>query len=302
MFRKLLVPLDGSLIAENALHIATDVALRFSSELMLLHVVEDVTVPSPVSAQSASRPQLITKLENNYRTEAARYLHDVKQRILADGLPVESAVVEGNVADQIIRAAQKEADLIVMTPHAETGMARWLLGSVTQKVLGHAPCPVLIVKDKRPLTNFLVPLDGSALSETAVMPTIELAKAFDAKMTCLKIIEPPVDVGNALVARLGMLDDEVEQWLKERNMTHAREYMESVAKRYTSQADISLNMVMKKSQPVEGILDYADQTKTDLIVMSTHGRSGVAKWLLGSVTERVVKKAQCHILVIQPRL
>jgi nucleotide-binding universal stress UspA family protein len=302
MFRKILIPLDGSELAEHALGVAVDLATKLKGELILFHVAQELITPMSEMAYSVSSPHFITRLEHSYRDEAERYLEGVAARVMHDDLTVTVRIEEGDVADAIVKTAEREADIIVMTSHGYTGFTKWVLGSVTERVVAHATCPVLIVKNERPLSKLLVPLDGSSYAETAIEPALEIAAAMGGELTCLNVIEPPADVANALVARLGLLDPELDNWLKERNQTHARDYLESVARSCATHSTVPLNMVMRKDQPADGILAYAEHEDMDLIVISTHGRAGMAKWLMGSVTEKVVQQAPCHVLIIRPLL
>lgn len=299
MFRRILVPLDGSKLSEQALALASDLARMGDAELILLHMPERPVVLLPEVAVGAANPYVPNVNEKRYLDQAFEYVNELKyQPALAD-LEVTTVVLEGDIAETIVDVAREEADLIVMSTHGRSGMSRWLLGSVTEKVLRHAPCPVIIARDDSPIRKILMPVDGSPLSEQALPYGFNIAETVGAEVTCLIVIEPALDVAETAVARLGQIEPEWRQHMAESHRRNARMYLETVAKSQMAQGHEPNHMVTIDERAADGILDYADKEAFDLIVMSTHGRSGINRWVYGSVTEKVMRHAPCHVMVVR---
>lgn len=300
MFKKILVPLDGSELAEGSLPLAQEIARRSGATLHLLHVAQDAPMPLPEFRYGTPNPYSFIGLTRAYRSEAKLYLEGLVTVLEKDGVTAVYRLAEGDVANAILDVAGDGFDLLIMTTHGYGGMSKWLLGSVAEKVVGHAACPVLLVRGQRPLSKILVPLDGSPYSETALPVGTALAELMSGTLTCLHIVEPENDVPNALIGRLGLIDSDWDVWIEKHRTEHSREYCESVAKSLSVRTAVPINMVIRKDSAAEGILSYAMQNDFDVIVMSTHGRSGLSRWVMGSVTERVMRHSKGHLLVIRP--
>jgi nucleotide-binding universal stress UspA family protein len=178
MFKKLLVPLDGSELAERALDPALAAARQGDGEVVLLGVpvYKHVAAPGPTGYGVVVPDQAI----DLGREETEAYLSQLRQARNGRGLRLRIRVVDGDVAGSIVdTAAEEGADLIVMTTHGYSGFSRWMLGSVTERVLRGAPCPVLVIRHARPLANAVITLDGSVMAEQAIKPGLELAQFFN---------------------------------------------------------------------------------------------------------------------------
>jgi nucleotide-binding universal stress UspA family protein len=187
MFKRILVPLDGSELAQDALPLALRLARAGNnSELVLVRAteVEMMMIPAGGEYELAYHNQ-----EQTRRWEQAQaYLHDLQLSDQCQGVLTSSLTHVGDPASVILdTAADKECDLIVMTTHGYRGLTRWMLGSVTERVLRHATCPVLVLREDRPIQHILVPLDGSALAETAIEPALEMAARLDAAVLLLRV-------------------------------------------------------------------------------------------------------------------
>jgi nucleotide-binding universal stress UspA family protein len=173
----------------------------------------------------------------------------------------------------IIDVAEEEsAELIVMSTRGHDGFAHLMLGSVTERVLHHAPCPVLAVRDDKPLNKILVTLDGSELSEAALEPAINTARRLEAEVTLLQVVEK----------------------LKDEDAG----YLAGVAARYADDA-VQPATVTLYGSPVTQILNHIQENEIDLVVMSTHGRSGIRRWLYGSVSEKLLRHAPCAVMIVR---
>jgi nucleotide-binding universal stress UspA family protein len=279
MFRRIVVPLDGSQLAERALPFAQALAQAMQGEITF------VRVPDPVIA-SGLAPTLTTQYSlENARREAADYLTKVKQGFERFGLTPQAEVVPGVVvAEAIVEyAAQASADLIVTSSHGRSGVSRWVYGSVAERVLQHASCPVLVLRSDRPLARLLITFDGSSLAEQALAPGLAVAAACrSSAVTLLRAIPAPPEGGEA----------EAEQ-------RAAREYLGALSAR--GQVDGAEFKLATPFEPAaNAILEHAEQEEIDLIVMATHGRTGLQRWRYGSVTEKVLRGTACSMLVVRP--
>lgn len=147
MFHKILVPIDGSELSESAIPAALEVARRFGASLVLFRaaVLPEHLMISPVPLA----PSAYTNLQDEIVTGTREYLDAVKARLAGEGVPVETGLVSGDAASQILEFAETQGvDLIVMCTHGRSGFQRWLFGSVAEKVMRHSSCPVLSVRPK----------------------------------------------------------------------------------------------------------------------------------------------------------
>ena len=270
MFNKILVPLDGSELAERALAPAFALAQQAEGGVLLLRVA----APQPLVASTTPLHgdyglTLPVQTSDEAQTEAESYLKIVRQDKAPHGLSVWLEAVKGGVAEAIVdTAADIHIDLIVMSSHGYSGITRWVLGSVAEKVLHKAPCPVLVVRSPRPLRHLLVPLDGSALSEA--------------------------------VEQL----DQIEKGLGQRVVEDMREaagrYLRGLAEKHR-RAGLALKTAVVDEPAAASILDYTEMHAVDLIAMSTHGRTGIPRWIYGSVTEKVLHGDSHSMLIIRPQ-
>lgn len=298
MLSRLLVPLDGSALAERALTWATALAKRTRGELLLLRVVPPT--PAPVSAGE------IPRLERKLIEAAQRYLDQCASRIT--GVQVRTRVALGDPASVIVATAEEERhDLVVMGTHGRDDLQRWLLGSVADRVVRSVTGPVLLItpgaSDPLPALlagarapgRLLVPLDGSPLAESILPVAGELATALDAELLLLRVTPPLADVaplvpvpdfyvGVDLVA----VQAEIER--------EETDYLEGVAERLRAKGQ-RVSTLRRTGAPAETIVAVAEQEGALLIAMSTHGRSGIGRWALGSVASRVLHTTGVPLLL-----
>ena len=295
MFDKVLVPLDGSELAERSLDPALAIVARPGGELILLNVPVYRTMVGPgASGYSVTIPSQALDLMSRDETEA--YLERIRQTRASSGLAIKIEVLDGDVAGNIVDlAAEQEVDLIVMTTHGYSGFTYWMLGSITERVLRNAPCPVLAVRCADSPTHTLITLDGSGLAEQALSPGLEIARLFGARVTLLRVDEEArfsaIEKGMLDIASLG-LGKQVE-------IDVDAHYLEKVAERYRSPKQ-PIDTVVMAGSPAKSILDFVKSNQVDLIVMATHGRSGIRRWVYGSVTEKCLHNTACAMLIVRP--
>jgi nucleotide-binding universal stress UspA family protein/HEAT repeat protein len=294
MFARILVPLDGSPLAEQALPLATGMAQRFRATL---HLLRAVVVPAGLDVDF--RP-----LVDALRDEAQRYLDEMAQRLRTSGYTVVTAVIEAEPADAILEYTQQhDITLIVMATHGRTGLGRWVLGSVADKVVRASHRPVLLVRAgaahvSPDIHRILLPLDGSTLAEQALPLAEALARAFFAEIVVLRVITPvsaPYVYGDALA---GYATPYIEGLL-EAQRTEAERYVADTVEQLRA-AGLRARGEIAGGLPADEILRVAAEHQVDLIVMATHGRSGLGRFALGSVAERIVGASPVPVLVIRP--
>ena len=212
---------------------------------------------------------------------------------------VRTLVAAGDAAGTILDvASQAQADIILMSSHGYTGLTRLLMGSVAEKVLQAAPCPVLVVRSQqRAIQHVLVTLDGSALSERAIVPAIETALGFGASVTLLRVV---AELKPGQISEL----DEFETGLGPRLLQEVREkaegYLQKLVEQYAGQG-LQINEEVRSGPAATAILEYAASHAIDLIAMATHGRTGLQRWVYTSVTEKVLHAADFSMLVVRPQ-
>lgn len=298
MLARILVPLDGSRLAERALEPAYSLARRHTASILLLCAIEPQKLFVPDShmlgGYSTIWPDQSLELA---RKVAGTYLKTLQAKV-PEALPADTAMVDGDPAEVIVDSARTEtAGMIVMSSHGYSGMTRWVHGSVAERVLHDAACPVLIVRAAQPMRHMLITLDGSPLSEHVLAPAFAVAGSLGCKVTLLRATETlrrpqaePLDPPQPRTSEHapGDTHQDVEAYLTGIAAAHEVDAGES-------------DTVVVHGGPVESILEYAQTHGVDLIAMSTHGRTGLKRWVYGSVTEKVLRAAHgCSMLVFRP--
>ncbi len=307
MFKKVLVPLDGSPLAEYALQPAIRLARPTvdedgSGRLVLLHVpvYEETMVPLAASGNMYwSEAPDAAERQRTVRRQAEGYLHTLRMTHEQPRLTVTTRVMEGDVAGVIVdTVAEGDVDLIVMGTHGRSGLSRWVMGSVAERVLHSAPCPVLTVRSETPIRHMLITLDGSPLAEKILEPALAVASKLGCEVTFLRVEQPP-DYSPEFVSDL----EKVEHGLGEHYLlditSQPQEYLEGIIRRFQRRG-LRLNGVVSYGPVAQAILDYVEYHDVDLIAMSTHGRTGPQRWVYGSVTEKILRRSPCAMLIVRP--
>jgi len=299
MFKRILVPLDGSKFAEQVLPHAGILGKLDQVPVTLLRVVEPMSYKVVAASRGIPADQARASMEAN----SQEYLEQMAVSFREQGIPVVAKVLEGAAAGCIVEEGSKEpGTLIVMSTHGRSGIARWVYGSVTNKVLQAATNPLLIVRSTdEPISEaeiaikrILVPLDGSELAER-VLPWVEiLAKGMKAEVELFQVIEPvPPEAADVL---RGIYPFDINIRLK----TQAEDYLEGIA-RPLRERGLSVGTTVGEGDPSSRILEAVERQTDALIAMSTHGRSGIARWVLGSVTDKVIHSTASPLLIVRCR-
>ena len=294
MFKRVLIPLDGSPFAEKVLMELTRFIEPGKSWIELVGVLEVSRYAASVSEYGPLRA--IAEIRAQYEA----YFLKMRQSLQEKGYLVNTAIVEGDAAEEIINnAVASEADLIAMTTHGRSGIARWTLGSVADRIIHNTSLPVLLVRSQTDIRHeaiktILVPLDGSELSEKALPYASALAKDHHAKLRLIQAVSPS-DIEYA-ITRLPT-QSETDRALQ-RRFTLSDTYLSHVASELTS-AGIKVETNVLLGDPARSIVDEAEKQAADLIVISTHGRTGFSRWVHGSVANHVIRTVSVPLLVIR---
>ena len=299
--RRLLVTTDFSGESKQALPWAVSLAQSYQAELDLLHVQE----PPPRWAGTESL--LLLPPEKSTRTQLESGLRNLAAALIPESITVTPLVRSGKPVAQILRAARdRQSDLLVLATHGYSGWKHALLGSVTERVVRQAPCPVLAVRTRRLrrgapaepdsaalLRRILVATDFSENSQTAFPLAWSLARQFDAQLTLISVVQRyPIDA---------LLGTEVTRNTAGILRTQAREELEELRNRLPAPNAMPIELEVAFGHPAQEIARVAQDHASDLIVIATRGHTGLRHAYLGSVAERVVQHAPCPVLVVPMR-
>ena len=273
LFDRILVPLDGSGLAAAVLPQVRRILVHKQAEVVL---VQAAALPPGVEGDAVELPELCC-------AKSLKYLEEVAETLRAEGARVRTTARLGDPAEVILNAASEEkASLIAMSTHGRTGLSRLIRGSVAEKVLRDAGRPLLSVRSFPPLSTpelrlerILVPLAATEASARAVDPVLEVATLFGSRVTFLHVCEGP-----ACSDRIPQLISAVER---------------------LQSAGVEVDSLTRKGDPALQILETARERRADLIAMTSHARSGVTRWMLGSVAENVMRAAETPLLVLNPK-
>ena len=295
MFDRILVPLDGSEHAERIGGWVTGFAKSVGAEAELLAVVSPAqrTTPGPEADPEFIDPAV---------QQARRYIEHRALAFAEVGVKATANVAIGNPAEEIVkRAASAEIDMIAMATRRESALARGILGSVTDRVLHSTPVPLLTIRPVEAQNTFakagrpgiiVAPLDGSELSEAAVPVSLFLAKATGAEVLFLQALPSPYVAAGELGVQFSTNDygmseerEEVFRYLTAFVEQAGREGVEATARATVGSA-------------AECIIEAVENQPGGLVVMGTHGASGFKRWVVGSVTDKVIRSCGHPVLVL----
>ncbi|MCB0032691.1 MAG: universal stress protein, partial [Anaerolineales bacterium] len=247
MFKKILVPLDGSETAERALAFAQKLTSQENGqhELILLRVpvAEDAFIDGHIADVYPKQP-----LDNTAAEEAQTYLNQLKQQFESTDLIVQTLTTVGDIAGVILdTAVAEEIDLLIMSTHGRSALRLWMLGGVAERVLRNASCPVLSVRTDQPLNEIVITLDGSPLAERILPIVFPLARVLEAQVTLLTV--------NGVIAKSATID-----------------YLQRIIAQYDAAAFANFKILSGKAAPA--IVDYVANNDVDLLAMVTHGYTG----------------------------
>jgi nucleotide-binding universal stress UspA family protein len=305
MYKRILVPLDGSELAEVVLPYAKELAGRLDLELDLLYVCASYETDSQLMCRAylERASETVQKRSREVQKKTGASLEKKAVR-------VQSELVTGHPAEKILDYAEENGiDLILMATHGRSGVRRWALGSTVDKVLRKSRVPVWLVRanipeeivhDEWPKRTILVPLDGSKFAES-VLPHVEaLTKQRGAelvKVVLLRVYEEPF-----ITADYPETDwaEHVEK-IRDRFQREIREYLAAVKERLAG-AGLNVTTELLRGNPAGEIIKYARDNHPNLIVMATHGSSGLSLWEYGNIAEKILHGVSSPIFLVRPQL
>lgn len=289
---RILAPLDGSPLAEYALPYITEIARRTGAEVVLACSITPLATWDPATVG--------VRWDKEEETARA-YLEALRERLAGEGLNARVLVMWGDAAACINKAAADEsAGLIAMTTHGRSGIARLALGSVAAKVMHESVAPLLVVRAAEgdgqgpaAIRRILAPLDGSQLSQ-AVLPFVaEFAKALGASVIIHHAITPPAMFYPGL--EMAPIDQRLAS-----DIQRAAERIAERGAEVVRAAGAPVETLVTSGFAVDEIARAAEEKSADLIAMSTHGRSGLGRWVMGSVADAVVRRTTLPCLLVRP--
>ncbi|HLZ59097.1 MAG TPA: universal stress protein [Ktedonosporobacter sp.] len=317
MFQRIVVPLDRSKRAEEALSVAARLARASGGSLLLVRVVLSYR-------EAAWAEGVVALMESPVDVEIARAERDLETVASSEelaGIEIATRVLSGDPARMILSTVKEShADLIVMCSHGYTGAKRWILGSVAQKVARHSAIPVLILRQgvatpvlplitEEHSPRIMVALDGSALAEAALTPAAALCAALSAP-----------EQGELHLVRILPLSTTFEHGehdslvrARTEGTVEAKAYLSTVVERFhkgelakfnlklTISVDYDLDIAQRLITIAENEPGEDDEVGCDILAMATHGRSGLARWVMGSVAERVLGATSLPLLIVRPQ-
>jgi nucleotide-binding universal stress UspA family protein len=295
LYKKILVPLDGSELAQLTMPFAEKIAGCLGSQIMLLYVSESLE-----DSRNPEHQSYLQKMTKVAKADIKQYTDKLKRK----RIKVESAILVGDPASEIVDYAQKEDfSLIVMSTHGHSGIKRWALGSVADRVLRGTEKPLVLVRARQvsPDTiaksifgKIMVTLDGSRESE-AVIPYIEeLAGGVEAKIVLLHVIEPSYRFSTAGGFKYEGYSDKKKKSMKAFYDNYLKGIAASLRRR-----GIDATYQVKFGEVAEVIIKFADETGADFIAMTTHGRSGIKRWALGSTADKVLQSGNTSLFLVK---
>lgn len=300
MFSRIVVPLDGSELAEGVLPHVRPLARKLGIPIVLLRVVDPVRVVDWADpGSSLFSDEVLAEMDS----KAGGYLEKVAQPLRAAGLTVSCQVREGEPASAIVEEVEKEPNsLLAMSTHGRSGITRWVLGSVTDKVLRAINMPMLVIRPQEGADatrdsetgQVVLPVDGSPLAEQVVPHAVSLAKALGVGISVVRVTPSPADYyyfTDFAAAPVVDFSEEVD--------ADARGYLREMAQRLRDEGVAAVEEVLLHGHPASALVDLVQERPNSLVTITTHGRSGITRWVLGSVTDRVVSHATVPVLVLR---
>ena len=321
MYKRILVPLDGSTRAERSIPVAAHIARAIDGTVVLVRIA---TLPFTYSPYLGSATYADEVIEADLN-EVERYLNTLANSEPLAGIKTITKAIFGSAAPEILSTANLyNVDLIVMTSQGNTGVKRWMLGSVAQKIARYSAVPVLVLHEKGPVPagphldtrplRVLVPLDGSTLAKSAIEPAAQLVAAIVApgqgSLHLVQVVKPPTTAELRAASDHGSVES-----LEGSKLLRAKTYLKSITDQLRISPLAHLNLSITWSVAVaqdvaHAIIQMAENGedaegagafgRCDLIAIATHGRGGLQHWMLGSIAERVLGATKLPILIVRP--
>ncbi len=310
MYTKILAPLDGSKLAEQVLPYAGALAAGLNISLKLFHAVDlrPLSIADPMTARYFDYEGL--------RTESENYLQELGAPLRSEGVHVSIEVAEGTPEQAILSELEQDPNaLIAVTTHGRSGLSRWVLGSTAEKILHATTNPMLVIRsyeeDSAPhnvkLEKLIVPLDGSRVAEQILPHAIAVAKALRLDVYLIRSIpssgeyhrymEEYVEAGPD--PTVGSRSSGLYEEFSNTASAQIQEYLRKVGDRFRAEDVFSVHEKILEGSAADAIIELAHETPNNLIAMTSHGRSGIGRWIMGSVSDRIVRYSHDPVLMVR---
>ena len=301
MYKVIMVPTDGSGFDREAIRVALRIAERTDAKVLLVRVLESGAFFAMSAADDGA--SVSDELLRSERDTALSDLYALAAECRATSkVAITVDLHAGPIADVLEGYARRhEADLIVISTHGRSGIARLSLGSVTDSLIRHTTIPVLVVKPSTSYLNpqlaaafkrIIVPLDGSTLAEQILPRVLSLAKLENAEITLLNVLVPQSN------SQKGIIDLKLPWW--DKDVSLARAYLFRIAATLRRNGVVVTTDIVLGENVAQAIGDFASREKADLIAIATHGRGGLARMIRGSVADAVMHSSRLSMLVLKP--
>jgi len=299
MFDRMLVPLDGSLLAECVLPHAVAIAAPLGAKVTVLHVCEPQGGDEAIQAVDAVAWRLKT-------VEAEAYLEGVAARLREAGLTVESRRLEGRAAEQIVAYAhQQDSDVILLSSHGQSGLTGWNVSSVVQKIIARARVSIMIVRAYQPAgadlkglsySRLMCPLDCSQRAESILPVAVALARAHGAQVVLTHFVARP-----EMPRRRPYTEEELDLLTRvtEVNRSQAEQFLEDVRTELLAEHVDATSHVVLSDDPAQSLHDWVKGHEIDLVLMSAHGYTGSTRWPYGSLALNFIVHGSTPLLIAQ---
>ena len=291
--RKILFTTDFSECSETPKRFAVFLAQSYKAELLVMHVIERAAIGAQAYFENIPITPIYDQLKNNVEIQMSKQFTKEEH----DAVSITEIIEHGNTVQAITDCAQEaKADIIVMGTHGRCGLNHAIMGSVAEKVVRSAPCPVLTIRNTGMgprIQNVLFSTDFSEYSFSALPYAIEIARKFRAKLHQVYVIEPfsydPLNPDRYFP------DDKLFEYVE----NSAHDLFQTLSKVSNDRGVEITQEVIAGLSPHQEILSYVNENLIDLVVMATRGRSGLKYMLLGSTTERIIRLAPCPVLSVK---
>jgi nucleotide-binding universal stress UspA family protein len=299
MFERMLVPLDGSPLAECVLPHVVAMAAPLGAKVTVLHVSEPPDADEAVQPVNAVTWQL-------KKVEAEAYVDGVAARLREAGLTVQSQRLEGRAAEQILVYAHRHGcDLILLSSHGWTGLTGWNVSSVVQKIVARARVSIMIVRAYQPAaagvrgltySRLMCPLDCSQRAEHILPVAVALARGHGARVLLVHVVTRP-----EMPRRRPYNEEKLEliERIAELNRLEAEQCLEDIrAKMVAEQVDATSHVVLSDN-PAQSLHDWVGEQQIDLVLMSAHGYTGSTRWAYGRLALNFIVYGSTPLLIAQ---
>lgn len=302
MFNKIMVPLDGSVVAERALFLAERVAPLLGVELTLIHILD----PSESTKAHMHESYLKGVVENSQRR-----IGEQSKTQGFNAVRVSPVFITGNPVDELVNFANKnEKSLMVMSTRNASGIRRWALGSVSEKVYRQTGCPCILVGVKEGENNIppgpmkgkiLVPV-GRTMKDEDILPFVEeLAKKLSSEIILLRIVPPilAIEEEEYEKAAYEFTREAFVERLEQTRKEEAREQISKLSRNIKARGIVATEAVEAGSTE-EGVFSYAERIKPDLIALPAEGQSAQGHWVLGKMAKKLLREGNSPVLIVKP--